>query len=105
MIRAARRTVFSIIVLGSLVPFSLAGFTPAMAQGVDLSTLPRVAAAKVVYAGPTSTIYTTSGSVEQTAEAVSKPRPGLPPPDGASKLRWPRMVMFSVSCRNVVGAI
>lgn len=67
MIRAARRTVFSVIILGSL-----AGFTPTLAQGIDLSTLPRVAGAKVTYAGPTSTIYTTSGSVEQAAEAVAK---------------------------------
>ena len=67
MIRAARRTVFSVILLGGL-----AGFTPALAQGIDLSTLPRLSGAKVLYAGPSSTIYTTSGSIEQTAEAVTK---------------------------------
>jgi hypothetical protein len=67
MIRAARRTFFSAIVLASL-----AGLTPALAQGVDISKLPRVSGAKLTYAGPTSTIYTTSGSVEQAAEAVSK---------------------------------
>lgn len=71
MIRAARRIVFSVIVLGSVLG-SFAAFAPALAQGVDLSRLPRVAGAKVVYAGPTSTIYTTAGSVEQAAEAVSK---------------------------------
>lgn len=67
MIRAARRTVFSIVILGSL-----AGFTPAFAQGIDLSKLPRLSGASVVYAGPSSTIYTASGSVEQAAEAVTK---------------------------------
>ncbi|ARQ01276.1 hypothetical protein [Pseudorhodoplanes sinuspersici] len=65
MIRAARRTFFSVIVLGSL-----AGLTPALAQGLDTATLPRVAGAKLTYAGPASTIYTTSGSVAQAAEAV-----------------------------------
>src|SRR5262245_29056434 len=67
MIRAARRTVFSAIILGNLV-----AFTPVLAQGIDLSTLPRLSGASVVYSGPSSTIYTTAGSVEQVAEAVTK---------------------------------
>lgn len=39
MIRAARRTFFSVIVLGSLA--GATGFAPALAQGIDTSTLPR----------------------------------------------------------------
>lgn len=58
MIRAARNTFLSVVVLGSLA--GATGFAPALAQGIDTSTLPRIAGAKVTYSGPASTIYTTT---------------------------------------------
>jgi hypothetical protein len=64
MIRAARSTVFSILVLSCLS-------APALAGGFDVSELPRVSGAELTYAGPTSTIYVAPGSVEEAADAVA----------------------------------
>ena len=70
--RAAPRWRPAFAALGLALISAGSVLSPAAADGLDTSALPRVAGAKALYASPLSTIYAVSDPVAEAAAAAAK---------------------------------